>query len=131
LLDSFVQYQRWLAALSINDRENSIALSAITSNDLNTSLIVEPNDIALGATASPMMDEPFIRAATGLPATDEKSALELSGGSIADTGKVTLDADAGLELPLTPSWSFTAKFDGEVRPQPQLYAGSGTLHHTW
>jgi uncharacterized protein with beta-barrel porin domain len=31
----------------------------------------------------------------------------------------------------TPTWSFTAKFDGQFAPGGQTYAGSGTLKYTW
>jgi hypothetical protein len=130
LLDAFIQYQRWLAA--IDGAANGVALSRLTSNDVNTDPIEEPNGILIGQATFPVMsDGGLIRAANGVQTKDETGALELSGGSIADTDKVTLKADGGLELYFTPNWSFIAKFDGEIRPQPQLYAGSATLDYAW
>jgi uncharacterized protein with beta-barrel porin domain len=38
---------------------------------------------------------------------------------------------ASAELHFSPSWSFTAKFDGEFASRSQTYAGTGTLRHTW
>jgi hypothetical protein len=132
VLDSFFQYQRWLATLSINSAADGVALSTLTPDDINGNPIEQPNGSLIGtATVPAAPDETFTSAASSLPAKDETSALELSGGSIADTGKVTVEADGGLELSFTPNWSFTAKLDGEIRPQPQLYAGWGTLNYAW
>jgi hypothetical protein len=64
--------------------------------------------------------------------TGEKNAnVALSGGSISDSGRVTENADGSLQLPLTPNWSLTAKLDGGLGPEPQIYAGSGTLQYKW
>jgi len=38
---------------------------------------------------------------------------------------------AGAQYFLSPSWSFTAKFDGEFASSSQTYGGSGTLRYTW
>jgi hypothetical protein len=38
---------------------------------------------------------------------------------------------AAAELHLTPSWTASAKFDGEFASGSQTYAGTGMLRHTW
>ena len=130
-LDSFVQYQRWLARLYIVGAKNGVTPSTLASGNLNADLVEDPNGTLLEKEIFPMMPDGFAWAAGATAAKREASALELSGGSIADTRKVTVDADGGVELHFTPNWSFTAKLDGEIRPQPQLYAGSGTLNYSW
>ncbi len=131
MLDSFVQYQRWLARLYIGGAKNGVALSTLASGNLDADLIEGPNGTLIGKQAFAVMPGSFASAVGAGPAKHEASALELSGGSIADTSKVAVDANGGVELHFTPNWSFTAKLDGEIRPQPQLYAGSGTLNYSW
>jgi hypothetical protein len=129
-LDSFNQYQRWLAV--IDGGESGIALLRLTPRDSATAFTEQPNDVLIGeATLPAMPDVSFTSTASGLPAKGETGALALSGGSIADTGKVTVDADGGLQIYFKPNWSLIAKFDGEIRPQPQLSAGSATLNYNW
>jgi outer membrane autotransporter protein len=38
---------------------------------------------------------------------------------------------AGAELWMTPTWSLSAKFDGEFASRAQTYAGTATLRHVW
>jgi len=40
-------------------------------------------------------------------------------------------ASAGAELRVAPSWSLSAKFDGEFASGAQTYAGTATLRRTW
>lgn len=56
------------------------------------------------------------------------SSFTVNGAPIPHDSALT---SAGAQLFFTPSWSFTAKFDGEFAPGSQTYAGSGTLRYTW
>jgi outer membrane autotransporter protein len=38
---------------------------------------------------------------------------------------------ASAELSIAPAWSLRAKFDGELAPGAQTYAGTGTIKHSW
>jgi hypothetical protein len=132
LLDPFSQYQRWLTALSVASAANGIALPGLTYNDIDTGLSEEPDDVSPGEAAYPASGDAGSTSDAGSsPTDDEKGALALSGGAAAATDKVTVDADGGMELYFAPNWSFIASFDGKIRPQPQLYAGSGTLQYNW
>jgi len=56
---------------------------------------------------------------------------KFDGEFASDTNKPSVDAGGALQLFAAANWSFIAKFDGEFAPQSQVYAASGTLHHTW
>jgi autotransporter-associated beta strand protein len=56
------------------------------------------------------------------------SSFTVDGAPIPHDSALT---SAGAQLFLTPNWSFLAKFDGEFASGSVLYAGSGTLSHTW
>lgn len=132
LLYPLIQHQRWLATLSLGETADSIAWSALTANGIDMGTFEDPSGTSRQAIVLPVIEDGgFTALPSSLPINDEKGALEFSGGSTAATNKITLDADGGLQLYFAPSWSFIAKFDGEIRPQPQLYAGTGALHHTW
>jgi uncharacterized protein with beta-barrel porin domain len=45
--------------------------------------------------------------------------------------KDSLLSSSGVELRLSAAWSVLAKFDSELAPGSQTYAGSGTLRYTW
>jgi hypothetical protein len=132
VLDSLLQYQRWLATLHVGGAANGADPATLAPSDLNNDLFggLEAT-LSAEATFPLVATGNFASAASGVPSKAEMGALALSGGSIAETSKVTVNADGGVELYFTPSWSFTAKFDGEIKPQPQLYAGSGTLSYAW
>ena len=56
------------------------------------------------------------------------AAFTVEGGPIPHDSALT---SVGAQLFLAPSWSLTAKFDGEFASGSQLYADTGTLRHTW
>jgi hypothetical protein len=45
--------------------------------------------------------------------------------------KNSLLSSSGVELRLSTAWSVLAKFDSELAPGSQTYAGSGTLRYQW
>lgn len=132
VLASLVQYQHWLDTLAIGGDANGAAPLMLASNDVEVAPFEEPDSILMwAATFRAMPVESFTWTVGGLPVSGETGAIELSGGAISDTDKVTVEANGGLQLSFTPNWSLIAKFNGEVRPQPQLYAGSATLNYIW
>jgi uncharacterized protein with beta-barrel porin domain len=68
---------------------------------------------------------------TGLGAVFESlpgSSFTVNGATIPPNSALT---SASAQYFFTPSWSFTAKFDGEFASSAQTYAGSGTLRYQW
>jgi uncharacterized protein with beta-barrel porin domain len=56
------------------------------------------------------------------------SAFTVNGAPLPPNSALT---SASAQYFFTPNWSFTTKFDGELAPGGQTYAGSGTLKYTW
>ena len=68
---------------------------------------------------------------TGLNAAFEMlpgSNFIVNGAAVPHDSALT---SASAQYFFTPSWSLTAKFDGEFAPTSQTYAGTGTLRYTW
>jgi hypothetical protein len=131
-LEAFVPHQYWPVGLSVGSPADGADLSGLASGRIIPSMIEDAGGGSLGATTFSMMgDGGAAGTAASLLFGHETSALALSGGAAAENSKVTVNGDGGLELSFAPDWSLTAKLDGEVAPQPQLYAGSATLNHTW
>jgi autotransporter-associated beta strand protein len=56
------------------------------------------------------------------------SSFTVNGAPISQNSALT---SAGAQLFLTPHWTVLAKFDGELAPGSQTYAGTGGLRYTW
>jgi hypothetical protein len=118
--------------LSVGSPADGVDLSGLASGRITSSMIDDAGGAFLGATAfSALADGGVASTTASLLSGHETGELALSGGAAAENSKVTVNGDGGLELSFAPDWSLTAKLDGEVAPQPQLYAGSATLNHTW
>jgi hypothetical protein len=155
-----VQRRHVAAPVFADGAAEQVDLSGLSSGDASAAMTGQTSSIFPDATTSPDVTEDG--ASGGSFDNAGGGTLTLSGGSIPDTSRVTVDAGGSLQLFSTsdwsfdakfddefasdtnkaeaggtfqlfsaPSWSFTAKLDGEFAPQPQLFAGSGTLNHTW
>lgn len=125
--------QYWSSVSAINDSSDGIDVPGFGSTIVNagsvsgldnsfkssnTSFVSMKNGVALGGIDSLLGDS-------------EISSLALSGGSISDSSRMAVDADGALQLSIGPDWSFIAKVDGQFAPEPQIYAGSGTVRYEW
>ncbi|HTV37498.1 MAG TPA: hypothetical protein VMF12_13780 [Xanthobacteraceae bacterium] len=129
LRHQFHRHQYWAAAPYIDDTADGVDLPTLMSEDVGASLAQWASSIFLDAATSSGTtqdggsiggdDCPLAEVATG--------TLTLSGGSIADTSKVTVDAGGALQLVSTPAWSFNAKIDGEFAPDTSKATAGGTL----
>lgn len=118
LLYPSLQQQHWTAALYIDGTAESVGLSGPMADDVSaglagwTSSIVPDPAMSFGTmqdgVSSGGSGGPFAKVAAG--------TLTLSGGSIPDTNKVTVNAGGTLQLLSTSDWSFNAKFAGEFAP---------------
>jgi hypothetical protein len=117
----------YLAALSMDGAAKDIDFSGLEASDVAAAATDQPSSIfsdsatCFGATQSGSASN------GSAPADVGTDSLTLSGGSIPDTSKVTVDAGGTLQLFSRPDWSFNAKFDGEFAPNTSKAAAGGTL----
>jgi hypothetical protein len=127
--DALLQSRYRSAVPFIYGAVGGIELSGLTFGFINEDSIDGASAIFPDSTTFP--SEALVGVPSGGIGALSKDAQTLSGGSITDTSKLTVNADSALQLFSTPNWSFIAKFGGEFAPEPQLYAGSGTIRYTW
>lgn len=127
--EAFFQYQYADAAGFIDAMPGRLDLSGIAADGAGAGSI-NGNGILLDSMTFAGVMQDVLFNEIGRVSLD-KDALALSGGSAGETSRVSMSGDGALQLSLAPNWSFVAKFDGELAPQPQVYAGSGTLQYRW
>ncbi len=125
-----VQLQYLAEPLSANGTGEGIDLSGLLSDDDITAATTDETSGIFpdSATSSDTMQDGNATIDNdSSPAQAGTDTLTLSGGSISDTCRVTVDAGGTLQLFSTPNWSFDAKFDGEFAPETTKADAGGML----
>jgi hypothetical protein len=121
----FLQHRYW-TALSLDGEAGIVDLSRLASDNVNAGLVEWTSSIFPDSSTSSSSiqgggwgDSPVPKVATG--------ALTLSGGSIANTNKVSVDAGGMLQVVSAPAWSFNAQLDGQFAPDTTKASAGGTF----
>lgn len=127
LLYPFVQQQYWAATLAVESAAVNIDLSGLPSDDGSAAATETTSDIFPDpATPSALQQNGSSNSGDdGSTAGTDTGTLTLSGGSIHDTDKMTVDAGGTLPLFTSPDWSFNAKFDDAFTPNENKVGAGG------
>jgi hypothetical protein len=120
-----IQQQYLAAALSADRVAEGIDLSALAPEAVSLTSTGISSDSAMSSDT--MQDGGSNGDSGSSPAKVGFDALTLSGGSIPDTDKVTVDAGGTVQLFSAPDWSFNAKMDGEFAPDTSKADAGATL----
>lgn len=123
-----VQQRYWSAAVSGDGTAQSIDLSELASDDVDAATTEGTSSIVDSSTSSETMQEGNSSGDSDSSSTKVGTdTLTLSGGSIPDTDKVTVDAGGTLQVFSAPTWSLNAKIGGEFAPDASKAEAGGTL----